>query len=70
MFIPDPDFSIPDPGSERHRILDPQRIIHVFFTPKIVTKLLDTCFLEITFGDGNEGKMRLMIFVTGREVRQ
>jgi hypothetical protein len=44
MCIPDPadpDFSITDPGSKRHRIPnpDPQQRIYVFLTQKIVTKL-------------------------------
>jgi hypothetical protein len=28
MFIPDPTFSIPEPGIERHPILDPQQRIY------------------------------------------
>jgi hypothetical protein len=45
MFIPDPgsEFSIPDPGSERSRIPDLEHIkeLEVFFTQKIVSKLLE-----------------------------
>jgi hypothetical protein len=41
MFIQDPDFSIPDPGSKRHRIPNPnqQQRIQIFLTQIIVTKL-------------------------------
>jgi hypothetical protein len=37
MFIPDPNFSIPDPGSKRFRI--PHQRIHVFLTQRNVSKL-------------------------------
>ncbi len=40
MFNPDPNFSIPDPGSKRFRIPDPhQHQIKVLLTHKTVTKL-------------------------------
>ncbi len=43
MFIPDPNGSIPDAGSKRYRITDPdpQQRIQVFLNQKIVTKLLE-----------------------------
>jgi hypothetical protein len=41
MFIPDPNFSYPDPGSKRFRILDPDphQRIKVFLNPKNCFKL-------------------------------
>jgi hypothetical protein len=41
MFIPEPNFSIPDPGSKQQRIpvLDPQQRVYVFLTQKNVIKL-------------------------------
>jgi hypothetical protein len=36
IFIPDPEFSILDPGSKKHRIpsSDPRQRVEVFSTPK------------------------------------
>ncbi len=49
MFIPDPDFPIPDPGSSRLRIPNPEpqhwgdkNLKYVFLTQKVVTKLWET----------------------------
>ncbi len=41
MFILDPNFSIPDPGSKRFQIPDPHKIIKFIFnlTQKIVSML-------------------------------
>jgi hypothetical protein len=45
--IPDPNFSIPDPGSKRFRIADPHQRILVCLTLKIVSKL--SKILSVTF---------------------
>jgi hypothetical protein len=39
MFIPDPNFSIPDPGSKRFRIPDPHQIIKEILNQNTVFKL-------------------------------
>jgi hypothetical protein len=36
VFIPDPDYSLPDPGSKWYGIPDPQKRGNVFLTQKIV----------------------------------
>ncbi len=57
MFIPDPNFSLPDPGSKRFRIPDPHQRIEVLLT-QIVSKLS-----EIRFMDGHPGsRIRILIF--------
>jgi hypothetical protein len=40
MFIPDPNFSIPDTGSKRFRIPDPQQKISVFLTLKALGEMI------------------------------
>jgi hypothetical protein len=39
MFIPDPNFPIPDPGSKKFRIPDPHQIIKEILNQKTVFKL-------------------------------
>jgi hypothetical protein len=46
MFIPDPNYSIPDPGSRVKKIPDPGSASKnlSIFNPKIVSKLSEICF--------------------------
>jgi hypothetical protein len=65
MFIPDPKFFIPDPGSRVKKIPDPdpQQKIQVYLTHKSVTKLSQIGY-EIFIPDLGSG-----IFHSGSRIR-
>jgi hypothetical protein len=63
MFIPDPNFSIPDPGSKKFRIPDPHQR---FLTQNIVYKLSGNMIRDVHRGS----RIRIMNFYPSEEELQ